>query len=110
LAVSSLPAAVETAAKTKERAADKTEQLYDAACAYALCAGAAKKPSPASPLPQGARGDKLGDEAMALLKQAVAKGYQNAAHMKQDKDLDALRDREDFKKLLAELEAGSRKK
>ena len=101
---------METAAKTKERAADKTEQLYDAACAYALCAGAAKKPSPASSLPQGARGDKLGDEAMALLKQAVAKGYQNAAHMKQDKDLGALRDREDFKRLLAELEAGSRKK
>ena len=30
--------------------------------------------------------------------------------MNKDKDLDALRDREDFKKLLAELEAGSRKK
>ena len=30
--------------------------------------------------------------------------------MKQDKDLDALRDREDFKKLVAELEAGPREK
>ena len=41
---------------------------------------------------------------MALLKQAVAKGYKDAAHMKKDKDLDPLREREDFKQLLAELE------
>ena len=41
---------------------------------------------------------------MELLKQAVAKGYKNVAHMKQDRDLDPLRDRQDFKKLLAELE------
>jgi hypothetical protein len=49
--------------------------------------------------------ERLAEEAMALLKEAVAKGYKNAAHMKQDKDLDALRDRADFQKLLAELEA-----
>ena len=36
----------------------------------------------------------------------MAAGYKDAAHMKQDKDLDALRDREDFKKLLAGLQAG----
>jgi hypothetical protein len=36
--------------------------------------------------------------------------YTDAAHMKQDKDLDALRDRDDFKKLLAELEAKSKEK
>ena len=41
---------------------------------------------------------------MAWLKQAVAAGYKDAAHMNQDQDLDAVRDREDFKTLLAELE------
>ena len=41
---------------------------------------------------------------MAWLKQAVAAGYKDAAHMKQDNDLDSLRHREDFKKLVAELE------
>ena len=41
---------------------------------------------------------------MALLHQAVAKGYKNAAHMKQGKDLDPLRDRDDFKKLFSDLE------
>ena len=34
----------------------------------------------------------------------VAKGYKNAAHMKQDQNLAALRQRADFQKLLAELE------
>ena len=41
----------------------------------------------------------------ALLRQAVAKGYKDAAHMKKNKDFDALRDRVDFKRFAAELEA-----
>ena len=44
-----------------------------------------------------------GDQAMAMLRDAVAKGYKDAAHMKKDTDLDPLRQREDFKKLLSEL-------
>jgi serine/threonine protein kinase len=44
------------------------------------------------------------DRAMAWLKAAVAAGYSNAAHMKQDRDLDALRDRFDFTKLVTALE------
>ena len=42
---------------------------------------------------------------MTMLRDAVAKGYKDAAHMKKDKDLDALREREDFKRLVADLEA-----
>jgi hypothetical protein len=45
------------------------------------------------------------DRAMAWLQKAIAAGYKDAAHMMKDKDLNALRDREDFKKLLADLEA-----
>src|SRR5262249_11208295 len=45
------------------------------------------------------------DRAMALLRQAVAAGYQNLAHMRKDTDLDVLRDRADFKQLLEELAA-----
>jgi serine/threonine protein kinase/tetratricopeptide (TPR) repeat protein len=98
-----LAAAVESAAKMKEHAGDKSEQLYNAARAYALCAGAAKdakKPVANVPGPE-----ELAREAMTLLKQAVARGFKNAAHMKQDNDLNGLREREDFKKLLTELEA-----
>ena len=38
---------------------------------------------------------------MAWLTQAVAAGHKDLAEMKTDRDLDALRGREDFKKLSA---------
>jgi hypothetical protein len=38
--------------------------------------------------------------AVELLRQAVAKGVRDFAHFKQDEDLDALRGRDDFKRLL----------
>jgi tetratricopeptide (TPR) repeat protein len=68
--------------------------LYTLGRAYARAAGAIPD--------QGARA-AAADRAMALLKQAVAAGY-NAALIKQEKDLDALRDRDDFKELVAALE------
>jgi Tetratricopeptide repeat len=101
-----LAAAAESAAKMKERASDKAEQLYDAACAYALCGGAAKQAK--SPVAGAPGCENLAEEALALLKQAVAKGFKNAAHMKRDKDLDALRAQVDFQKLLAKLEAAKK--
>jgi hypothetical protein len=47
---------------------------------------------------------------MAWLSKAVAAGYKDAAHMKMDTDLDFLRGREDFQKLLAELDKQQEKK
>ena len=41
---------------------------------------------------------------MKLLRHAVDKGWKDPDHMKNDGDLAPLRDRDDFKKLLAELE------
>jgi hypothetical protein len=98
-----LPGAGVSAAKMKKRGGDNATGLYNAACLYALCAGAAKSPSPPAPLPDGARGEKLADEAMQLLRQAVAKGYKDIKHLKKDEDLRTLREREDYKKLLQEL-------
>ena len=40
---------------------------------------------------------------MELLINAVQAGYKDAAHMKKDTDLDPLRKREDFEKMLADL-------
>jgi serine/threonine protein kinase/tetratricopeptide (TPR) repeat protein len=70
------------------------DQWYNFACVYAVASTrvADKK-------------QEYADRAMELLRQAVKAGYKNAAHMKKDTDLDALRDGEEFKKLLAELEA-----
>lgn len=44
------------------------------------------------------------ERAMEWLNMAVNEGYSNAAQMAKDKDLDPLRDRADFKQLLAKLE------
>src|SRR5262249_6041516 len=97
-----LAAAAESAAKMKELAGDEPVQLYNAACAQALCAGAAQEAKG----PDAARlSQKCADEAMNLLKHAVAKGYHNVAKMKQDQDLSPLRPRDDFKMMLSELES-----
>ena len=44
------------------------------------------------------------DQTMAMLRDAVAKGYKDVEHLRTNKDLDPLREREDFKRLVAELE------
>ena len=77
--------------------------LYDAACMRGVTAAVIRA---ADKSPKGIKeADAEADRALVRLKQAIAAGYQNAAHMNQDKDLDALRGREDFKKLFAELHA-----
>ena len=47
---------------------------------------------------------------MELLQKAVKAGYKDVANIVVDTDLDSLRGREDFKKLMAELEKGAEKK
>jgi len=46
---------------------------------------------------------RYADEAMAALRTAVAAGWSNAPHTARDADLAPLRDRADFRQLLAEL-------
>jgi tetratricopeptide (TPR) repeat protein len=77
--------------------------LYNAACYRAVVAAVllAADKSPNAAKESYAEADR----AMSWLQQAVAAGYDNVALMKKDTDLDALRDREDFRKLLAEQEA-----
>jgi tetratricopeptide (TPR) repeat protein len=78
------------------------ESLYEAACMHAATAAllraAAKSPSATG------EADAEADHAMACLKQSIAAGYKDAAHIRADSDLESLRAREDFKKLVAELE------
>jgi tetratricopeptide (TPR) repeat protein len=95
---------VEAAAQEAEelaRTADATV-LYNAACVFAL----ASAPPRAAPLPPEAR-DLYARRAIALLRQAVAKGWNDIEHMKNDEDLKPLRDRAGFKELLADLERHS---
>jgi hypothetical protein len=79
--------------------------LYDAACAHAAAIAVIRAGGRSAHAAQDAAAEA--DLARARLKQAVAAGYRNAAHMAQDKDLDALRDRADFQKLLADMPASN---
>jgi eukaryotic-like serine/threonine-protein kinase len=67
--------------------------IYNIACVYALSA------------PKSADRVKQAELAMEWLKKAVAAGYKDIDQIRTDTDLDSLRDREDFKKLVADLEA-----
>jgi serine/threonine protein kinase/tetratricopeptide (TPR) repeat protein len=78
--------------------------LYQAACCRAVTAKVlrATDSSPATVH----QADQEADRAIAWLKQAVAAGYKDVTKLDEDEDLEALRDRADFQKLLAELEGG----
>jgi tetratricopeptide (TPR) repeat protein len=71
--------------------------IYNVACCHARLAT------------EGAERGKDADLAMEWLKKAVAAGFKNIAQIKRDSDLGALRGRDDFKRLLAELEAKAAK-
>ena len=45
----------------------------------------------------------FGDEAVSMLKRAVARGYKDVRQLKKDKNLDPIRGRADFQKLIADL-------
>jgi serine/threonine protein kinase len=77
---------------------DTLWSIYTVGCIHALM------------IPKSSDGTKEANLAMDWLKKAVAAGFKEAGQFKTDTDLDALRQREDFKKLVAELEAASNDK
>ena len=99
--------AVQAVAKLRELGTATAGQLYNAARVYSLCA-AAIKPDP-DPLTAEsrragtARQQHIAD-ALATLREAIAAGWKDFAHMQKDPDLAPLLDREDFEKLITELE------
>jgi hypothetical protein len=95
-----------TAELWEKRGPQSAGELYDAACFWAVVAAVQTK-APGADAARLAQEDA--DRAMDWLQKAVAAGYKDRAHMVKDTDLDFVRDREDFKKLLAELEAKEKK-
>jgi tetratricopeptide (TPR) repeat protein len=75
------------------------EDLYNAACVYSLSAQLASDDGP--------RSDSYAGEAVLLLRQAIAKGYKDLAHINTDSDLEVLRSREDFQQVIKDLDPGS---
>jgi tetratricopeptide (TPR) repeat protein len=82
--------------------------LYDLACIHSLSSAAVRQDAHLSPTERDLRVEQHAGRAVELLVKAQAAGYfqvpARVEHLKKDKDFDSLRDREDFKKLLAELE------
>jgi serine/threonine protein kinase/tetratricopeptide (TPR) repeat protein len=82
--------------------------LYDAACMRAVTAAVLRATDSSSE--GGRQADGEAERAMTWLERAVAAGYNDVTHLKQDKDLDALRGRADFNRLVAALQARVRGK
>jgi hypothetical protein len=77
--------------------------LYNAACYRAVTASILRACDTSAEAEQRAAAEA--DRAMQWLSQSVAAGYTDLVSIKQDKDLDALRERGDFHELLAQLQA-----
>jgi serine/threonine-protein kinase len=87
-------------------------ELYDAACALSLAAAAAGADTRLIEGERGKVAEQHAGRAVSVLRQAQKAGqFKTAAavdHLKKDGDLEALRGREDYRKLLAELEAATK--
>jgi serine/threonine protein kinase/tetratricopeptide (TPR) repeat protein len=79
-----------------KRGPDHPDMLYNIACLYATIAKSSDHAAEAG-------------VAVEWLKKAIAGGYKKAQLMKTDPDLAALQDRDDFKKVVADLEAENAK-
>jgi tetratricopeptide (TPR) repeat protein/tRNA A-37 threonylcarbamoyl transferase component Bud32 len=78
------------------------EQLVETACCHALLAGVAGR---AGSGVTAAEGDEEARSAIKWLRRAIALGYRNVNELQIESALAPLRNLEDFKKLVAELEA-----
>ena len=104
LDVGEYAAAAETAGELSRIAFEPAGDAYQAACFFSRCVVLAETDNR---LPQAQRQELAkthGDRAVAALREAVAKGYADVANVRKEKDLDPLRPRPDFQKLIAELE------
>jgi eukaryotic-like serine/threonine-protein kinase len=83
--------------------------LYNASCYRALCAAVLTEDLK-TPAADAARlAGEQADLSMLWLSKAVAAGCKNPEQIKSDADFNALHERPDFQKLLAELDAGKDK-
>jgi tetratricopeptide (TPR) repeat protein len=96
------------AAAARQMAAQKgikPDDMYNAACVYSRSAAALQKDTALSETDRARLRGAYTQEALGLLREAFARGYRDIAQLKKDPDLDALRDRVEFRKLVEELDA-----
>jgi serine/threonine protein kinase/tetratricopeptide (TPR) repeat protein len=81
--------------------------LYDLACTFSQASAAADRDQKLLPAERARLNARYADRAIDFLRQAIAKGWLRPQVLKTDPDFQSLRAREDFRKLLAHLEAAS---
>lgn len=79
-------------------------QSYNAACRMARCIGLAQNDAQLTVDHRDELIKQYTTDAMKLLSEAIQKGFTDGEHIQQDKDMDPLRSREDFQRLVKELE------
>jgi serine/threonine protein kinase len=96
--------AVRTAETRRDLGWNPPADAYAAACFLSQCVPIVAKHDKLSDRQRKEAVQFYGDAAMKLLREAVSKGFKDVKQMKKDTDLNPLRQREDFQKLVAQLE------
>ena len=84
---------------------DPPGDAFNAACSLSLCIPIVQEVDGATKDERDKQAAFYGDEAMKMLRDAIAKGHPEPVALMKDSDLDPLRGREDFKQLQAQIEA-----
>ena len=78
----------------------RVADVYYLACVYAISSSKVESEGDASELSNLRRDYR--ERAIASLRQAIAMGFRNFAHIREDRDFEAIRDHTGFQKLLEE--------
>ena len=87
---------------------DGWHEYHRAAAFLARCVPLAKKGAPVSEAKRALLARSYSDQAVALLRQAITRGYQDAGALTKDPAFAPLRSQEAFQQLLRELKAGTK--
>ena len=80
------------------------QKYHLAACVLATCARLADQDAKLSPEQRRQWNLAYGEQAVVVLRKAIANGYKDASFLKSNPGLDALRSRDDFKELVSRLD------
>jgi hypothetical protein len=97
-------AAAKAIGELAQIAAENWAELHKAAIALGRCMQLAAKDTKLPPAERAKAIQTYGDQAMALLRRAVNHGFKESTLLKQAPEFAELRKRDDFKKLVADVE------
>jgi serine/threonine protein kinase/tetratricopeptide (TPR) repeat protein len=98
-------AAAEAVSQFLQVAYELPRDAYNSACLLARCSRLAATDERFAETKRNELASDYGDRALAALRQAIEKGYKDIAQLNKDADLELLRSRADFQKLMADLGA-----